>query len=84
MKKLICFICIFALIAFSSCSSQDTEEMKLLKIEIGLLSSKIAALDSMERKAEQNSLKDSNYRKKNYIILEEFQEPFMDSIRFAR
>ena len=84
MKKLICFICIFVLIAFSSCSSQDTEEMKLLKIEIGLLSSKIAALDSMERKAEQNSLKDSNYRKKNYIILEEFQEPFMDSIRFAR
>lgn len=60
MKKLICFICIFALIAFSSCSSQDTEEMKLLKIETGLLSSKIAALDSMERKAEQDWLKDSN------------------------
>ena len=84
MKKLICFICIFALIAFSSCSSQDTEEMKLLEIEIGLLSSKIAALDSMERKAEQDWLKDSNYRKKNYIILEEFQKAFMDRIKFAR
>ena len=58
--------------------------MKLLKIEIGLLSSKIAALDSMERKAEQDWLKDSNYRKKNYIILEEFQKAFMDRIKCAR
>lgn len=84
MKKLICFIYIFALIAFSSCSSQDTEEMKLLKIKIELLSSQIAALDSMERKAEQDWLRDSTYRKKNYIILEEFQEAFMDRIKFAR
>ena len=65
MKILICFIYIFALIAFSSFSSQDTEEMKLLKIKIELLSSQIAALDSMERKAEQDWYKDSTYRKKN-------------------
>jgi restriction endonuclease S subunit len=55
-----------------------------LKIKIELLSSQIAALDSMERKAEQDWLKDSTYRKKNYIILEEFQEAFMDRIKFAR
>ena len=58
--------------------------MKLLKIKIELLSSQIAALDSMERKAEQDWLKDSTYRKINYIILEEFQEAFMDRIKFAR
>ena len=58
--------------------------MKLLKIKIELLSSQIAALDSMERKAEQDWLKVSTYRKIKFIILEEFQEAFMDRIKFAK
>ena len=38
--------------ALGSCSSQDTEEIKLRKIEIELLSSKIVALDSLYKELE--------------------------------
>ena len=52
MKNLIYFIGIFAVMALGSCSSQDTEEIKLRKIEIELLSSKIVALDSLYKELE--------------------------------
>ena len=38
--------------ALGSCSSQDTEEIKLRKIEIELLSTKMVALDSLYKELE--------------------------------
>ena len=52
MKNLIYLIGIFAVIALGSCNNQETEETKLLKIKIEMLSAKIATMDSLHKELE--------------------------------